>query len=216
MSKRAREETTGTEENHDPPAPDWRVELRHWTGFIGQEDVASQWKGAWLAKDGAFKTALVTSRWVTHSFNLTVADVDTLLDQRTEYTGSITGSYKLDNGDGPQDYSDVEHQIHAWPVVANPFMERWKLVGARGKDELGEFISIGALLLPSEYCSGFMLFLSRRYISDDDPRTKLTAKEVMQRCRASMVNETEDCDWREDPQEFLRMMHTQVPWKLAE
>jgi len=87
-------------------------------------------------------------------------------------------------------------------------MERWKLVGARGRHEdLGAFISIGALLLPSEYCPDFFLFLSRRYISDQDPRARMSAKQVMEACRARYGT----AGMPEDPQKFLEAMHTTLP-----
>ena len=98
------------------------------------------------------------------------------------------GSYKLDNGDGPADYSDLEHEIFAYngPPDHHPAVHSWAVVGACGDTEFGRFVSLGVLdgKAPGE-CPGndtyTRLTLVRRYIADDDPRNGMSAEEVARR-----------------------------------
>ena len=58
---------------------------------------------------------------------------------RTGGSGTFSGSYKLDNGDGLADYSDIEHKIWACngPPDNHPSIHHWTIVGATGTTEFG-------------------------------------------------------------------------------
>ena len=128
------------------------------------------------------------------------------------------GTYKLDNGDGPSDYSDLKHIIVVGkegtggpptnPHVAffagvtsptNPHMAfspprtMCRIVAARGDTEFGEFVSLGQMR------DDGTLTLARRYIASNDPRIKLAAVQVASAAQADSSVPVEPWDllpWR--------------------
>ena len=78
-------------------------------------------------------------------------------------SGTFTGTYKLDQGDGLADFSDHSHD---WCAVSKQD-EMFAVVGARGSTEFGEFVSLGRLDLEPEP----VLTLARRYIARAHART---------------------------------------------
>ena len=167
---------------------DWRAPLFYWRGTTGEN---GGWVGTWVASeeglpsDAEFKAAPTT-------FSL-VAD-----KALTNYghTGSfVSGSYKLDQGDGLGNYSDLLHIFHV-RATDNDKGSDGVVVGACGNTEFGRFISLGVLELRG---SQTQLTLARRYIADNDPRAKLTAAEV-----ASLPGQNCQAPWVDD-----------LPWKVA-
>ena len=102
---------------------------------------------------------------------------------------TLAGSYKLDQGDGLADFSDISHEVYAidGPPGHHALGEQgaetdWAVVGATGNTEFGRFVSLGRLDGAESYDSGYSrLTLARRYLDDDDPRIGMSAKAVATR-----------------------------------
>ena len=103
------------------------------------------------------------------------------------FSGTVECSYTL----GDSKIVDINHAIHSYPVVSCRFEQRWAIVAGRGSDALGEWVSLGALVYPSEYCPGVFLFSARRHITLDDPRVSMSAKAICMEAESDFM----DCCW---------------------
>ena len=166
------------------PASDWRMPVFYWRGSVA----GSTWEGSWVASaDGLPADADFASSANTFKLECSCPLDNKLQNSKDEV--SFTGSYKLDNGDGLEDFSDIEHTIDAWdgPPSHHPATHSWAVVGAIGSTPFGNFISLGRLdrtdgrggsMVDGDYTR---LTLARRYIADDDPRIGMSAKDVCRR-----------------------------------
>eukprot|EP00966_Prymnesium_polylepis_P166957 3859214-Prymnesium_polylepis.4 len=189
------------------PALDWRTPLFYWRGTVDDET----WSGAWVAStDGLPSDADFEAS--ENSFKLKCSEpigmLVTLSDTAEKApTAMLTGSYKLDNGGGLDDYSDVEHKICAieGPPCGGPLGEsEWVNVAARGTTEFGEFVSLGKMVRLGD--GSHVLTLARRYIADDDPRCKMSEQDVLARV---VTEEVLDYAHIETP-------WTALPWRVAD
>jgi hypothetical protein len=144
---------------------DWRAPLFYWRGSTRQGTGGSgTWTGTWVASEGglpgsaAFEAAPTTFDLTSSRPLISLGDVGS-----AEF---ICGSYQLDQGDGLAKFSDVSHVCH---LAADG------VVGACGNTEFGKFISLGKLVARESHGE---LTLARRYITDNDPRAKLSAEQV--------------------------------------
>ena len=175
--------------------PDWRVPLFYWHGEVKQ----GTWQGTWVAsEDGPPSAADYAGS--ANTFKL-VAATSTLHD-------ALTGSYKLDNGDGPANYSDVEHKVHSINVVSKAGTN-FILFGARGDTEFGPFLSMGVR-------HGNTLTLARRYIDAKDPRMKLSYMDVIEKhCPAICASGGVGLGCEYEPEEFLaKLQDDLLPWQF--
>ena len=179
MPPRKRGAAGGASKKAKQPRPDWRVPIFYWRGTVTDKE----WRGAWVASaDGLpSDTELAESK---STFELTCTS-----ELVTGASASFTGSYKLDNGDGLADFSDVEHNIRIADGAS-------AIVAARGTTEFGEFVSLGKL-------QDGTLTLARRYIADNDPRCKMNAQQVLARLQSGGEDEAHSAaPW------------TALPWKV--
>ena len=114
-------------------------------------------EGRWVASDAGLPSEeeFATSE---NTFKLECsADLATLGSlrvresmQEEEPPQFVSGSYKLDNGEGLADYSDLEHKLWAadGPPSHHPSTHEWAAVGACGDTEFGRFVSLGASTSP--------------------------------------------------------------------
>lgn len=159
------------------PAKDWRAPLFYWRGVFADDFT---WKGTWVASEDGLPDAEAFAA-SPNTFALRLNEplgMIMLMDDGDMDGAFVGGSYKLDQGDGLADYSDVSHRIHVIELV-EPSGEdgaACALVSARGTTEFGEFASLGVLSQTADGANE--LTLARRYIGDKDARCKLGAKEV--------------------------------------
>ena len=186
-SKKRSRTTTGAASapKRKKPPNDWRGPLFYWRGTVA----GTTWEGRWVASDAGLPSEeeFATSE---NTFKLECsADLATLGSLRVresmkeeEPPQFVSGSYKLDNGEGLADYSDLEHKLWAvdGPPSHHPSTHEWAAVGACGDTEFGRFVSLGRLDKPSEgrYTR---LTLARRYIDEKDPRTAMGPSDVVRR-----------------------------------
>lgn len=160
------------------PAADWRTPVFYWRGSVA----GCTWEGSWVASaDGLPSDAEFEAS--ANTFKLECSRPLSRIYRGGE--AAFTGTYKLDNGEGPEDYSDVAHVIRACngPPDHHPSTSSWAVVGARGDTEFGRFVSLGRLdkKIPGgvpgddDYAR---LTLARRYLADDDPRLSMSAEDV--------------------------------------
>ena len=183
----------GTRGGKKAKKPDWRMPLFYWRGQWSK----GTWQGSWVASEDGLPSD-ADFQESTSTFKLSA--------EKGELAGKLAGSYKLDNGDGPADYSDIEHIVHATPVTSKagtPLV----VVGARGDTEFGKFLSMGVLV-------GTTLTLARRYIDDKDPRNKLSATAVVEEHCPAIGNLTPtSCEY--EPNDFLKRLHDELLlWKF--
>ena len=136
------------------------------------------WHGTWCASEGALPADKEFSS-SANTFSLTINEpigMIMLMDDGDCDGEFIGGSYKLDNGDGLSDYQDERHVFHLLELREPDDPKPCCIVGACGMTEFGRFVSLGRMTMGTD---GPMLTLARRYVSDDDPRAKLSAKEVL-------------------------------------
>ena len=191
------------------PAADWRQSAFYWRGAVS----GTTWEGTWVASE----VGLPSDADFAASTNTFKLECSTNLSRVHNPPaggqaggGKFTGSYKLDNGDGPADYSDLEHEIFAYngPPDHHPAVHSWAVVGACGDTEFGRFVSLGVLdgKAPGE-CRGndtyTRLTLVRRYIADDDPRNGMSAEEVARRVSSCGKDEG-----------FINAPWLALPWKV--
>ena len=169
-------------------AADWRQPAFYWRGTV----TGSTWEGAWVAS----AEGLPSNADFETSANTFKLECSTALDRLYDACrgdgggGALTGSYKLDNGDGLEDYSDLAHDVFAinGPFSHHPATHSWAVVGACGDTEFGRFVSLGVLdgKAPGQVPGDdtyTRLTLVRRYLADDDPRIGMSAKQVADRLR---------------------------------
>ena len=166
---------------------DWKTPLFYWRGAIDGDT----WSGTWVASaDGLPSDADFAASENTFTLKCSVAT----LPKADRDGGSFTGSYKLDQGDGLEDFSDLSHDIFAisGPGGHHPLGEcnkDWAVVGATGNTEFGRFVSLGRLDGPPLATDSSVsidrtytrLTLARRYVDDDDPRLRLSAEQLADR-----------------------------------
>jgi len=177
---------------------DWRMPIFYWHGSV----TGNTWEGTWVASADGLPSA-VDFQESANTFKLECSDaLPSICHDSSEVGGAgaiLTGSYKLDNGDGLADYSDIEHQIWAYngPPEHRPSAGEWTTIGACGDTEFGRFVSLGQL-------SNGRLTLARRYITNDDPRVKMSAMDIVGRV-ASIGPDRWACDapW------------LALPWKVS-
>ena len=191
-----------------PPAPDWRQPVFYWRGAV----TGAVWEGTWVAStdglpsDADFKDSANTFRLECGKPLSTLAKARGE-DRAAAFAG---GTYKLDNGEGLGDYSDLEHKIFAFngPPPHHPSCSSWAVVGACGDTEFGRFVSLGRL---DEKASGEVpgddtygrLTLARRYLAEDDPRAAMSAYDVARRVASCGADEwANDAPW------------LALPWKV--
>ena len=183
VAKRPAEDDEGSSKQqkvNDPPAEaavqDWRAPLYFWHGTVHTEDSGeTSWEGTWIASDTGLPSLAEFSasenKFTLVSNDFLIRD-EVGLEEVCPYgrSGYFTGTYKLDNdGSGFQDYSDDIHRVCFKDHTAS-----WSLVAARGSCTFGEFVSAGRLVFPQGNTPA-TLTLARRYLTEDDARTKLTA-----------------------------------------
>jgi hypothetical protein len=208
------------------PAPDWRVPLFYWRGEWDEEQksFAGTWVASedgppsadeFATSANTFKLVLTPTgggggsvtaipSFIESSFSDKVAYDAWRLEQvgkggkgGSTIAGLFEGKYKLDNGDGPEDYSDHRHEVHSADVisVANT---KYVAVVAKGTTEFGDFVSMGVLV-------GTTLTLARRYIDGKDPRKKRSLADAIQPL----------CDCKAEPDDCTARFHSELlPWKL--
>ncbi len=195
-------------------APDWRVPIFYWRGKITNE---TTWSGTWVASE----TGLPSDAEFAESANTFALECSKKIGKLVRMsdgealdvpTATFKGSYKLDNGDGLEDYSDNSHTIclQEGPPVGTPFGDSgWVSVAARGTTPFGQFVSLGKMVRTGFAGNGeHILTLARRYIADDDPRCDMSPNEALS--RISAVDEGEEWWWAcEEP--WLAL-----PWKTPE
>lgn len=188
---------------------DWRTPLFYWRGGIA----GTTWEGTWVANDAGLPSDAEFEA-SPNTFKLEcsrpLARLYEGVDGHRGAEATLTGSYKLDNGDGPADYSDTRQTISAWngPPDHHPSPSSWAVVGARGDTEFGRFVSLGRL---DQKAAGEVpgndtyqrLTLVRRYIEDDDPRTSMDAKDVCRRVGSCGPDEG-----------FIDVPWLALPWKV--
>lgn len=175
------DDTSNKQPKNEDVAPesvvaDWRDQLYFWHGTVHTEDHGeTTWQGTWIASDSGLPSMAEFSA-SENEFKLTSNDFlardEVGLEEMCPFgrSGYFTGTYKLDNdGSGFRDYSDDVHRICFKDHTAS-----WSLVAARGSCTFGEFISAGRLVFPQGNTPA-TLTLARRYLTEDDPRTKLSA-----------------------------------------
>jgi len=177
----------------------WRDPLFYWRGAVSP---SGAWQGSWIASEAGLPSDDAFSA-STNTFQLQSA-IPLAPPAPGGQSTDFTGSYLLDNGDGPNSYSDFEHSIH-WTSalvagVSPSFLESrfatlveyhqwlktqqaesWCLVTASGNSEFGRFISAGRLEFAQAPARPTLKF-ARRYVANKDPRTKRTAAELVEEC----------------------------------
>ena len=180
-------------------ASDWRSPLFYWRGTVA----GGVWEGTWVAStDGLPSDADFAAS--ANSFKLTSSTAHLGTLHAVDGGASLTGMYKLDNGEGLADVSDIEHRVCARRLVVEqplspteeeeqPSNASWAVVGACGDTEFGPFVSLGRLdtvtpttvtaseAAAAEPVSYTRLTLARRYLSDKDKRVGMSAMEVVDR-----------------------------------
>ena len=189
--------------------PSWRTTLFVWSGPLTLSVSASSstaeqpkvaWTGRWLPSDdrdspgdplGSIEVDCAEPPPVDsdggNPFSLTGSVIappsSTSVPSSAGGAGFVTveleGSYTLDNGAGPESFSDTAHTL----VVALPPSPSSSSsstlhhpASASGTTEFGPFVSLGYLSVPPNQTSG-VLTLARRYVTPNDARTKVTASE---------------------------------------
>ena len=211
--KRKSSSATAAAKRKKAPAADWRQPVFYWRGTIS----GSKWEGTWVASEAGLPSDADFAA-STNAFKLVCStpvfeSVGSLQSPGlggNGGSGTFTGSYKLDNGEGPADYSDLEHEISVnnGPPSHHPALHSWAVVGACGDTEFGRFVSLG--VLDGEVSGGVpgddtysRLTLVRRYIAEDDPRNGMSAKEVA--CRVTSCGKEE---WA------MNAPWLALPWKV--
>ena len=197
--KRKSSSATAAAKRKKAPAADWRQPVFYWRGTIS----GSKWEGTWVASEAGLPSDADFAA-STNAFKLVCStpvfeSVGSLQSPGlggNGGSGTFTGSYKLDNGEGPADYSDLEHEISVnnGPPSHHPAVHSWAVVGACGDTEFGRFVSLGVLDgtgephtltgpggFPNTGSTYSRLTLARRYIAEDDPRNGMSAKQVVDR-----------------------------------
>ena len=154
--------------------------------------MAGEWTGTWVASEEGLPN---DSDFLASPTTFALVSDKSLVN--FSHVGSasfVSGSYKLDQGDGLNSYSDISHEFHLRSTNDDEGSDG--IVGACGNTEFGRFISIGVL---EPRGSTAQLILARRYIADNDPRAKLTAAEV-----AALAGLHSGAPWVEG-----------LPWKVA-
>ena len=195
MAPKKRGAALSTARKKRRPAPDWRYPLFYWRGTLTDGQYSSEdpvcitatdcWSGTWVASEkdlpdaAAFKESLNTFK-----LQFGPCEVMRKVGSADRDATVLIGTYKLDQGDGEglRDYSDIEQILH---IIETASLGEdgadgggsSAIVGARGTTEFGQFASLGLLLHNSETRTT-ELTLVRRYLSDDDSRTKLCAREI--------------------------------------
>ena len=221
------EEPKGKQKAARGAPADWRAPLFFWRGKVD----GTTWEGTWVAStEGLPSEAEFASS--PNAFKLTCSvdlgalftPTNSLLNKDSEHFASFTGSYKLDNGDGLADYEDKEHVIwgHGCPPDHHPLSEgvdHWAVVGATGNTEFGRFVSLGRLDHPPDHSGGAYdpftrLTLARRYIADNDKRTKMSARDVAGRICIRSLSKTTNRNGPPPDENFLQVPWLGLPWKL--
>ncbi len=167
--------------------PDWRMTIFYWRGTV----TATKWEGTWVSsQDGLPTDQMFQSS--DNSFSLhTTQNLQVHGSDRAEGGGpgpggTFTGSYKLDNGDGLKDFSDVDHSFYICedPPSDRPGRCPGATVAAVGDTEFGRFVSLGKL--DSKVDGRFTrLTLARRYIDEFDDRGGMGPEDLARRVAAS-------------------------------
>jgi hypothetical protein len=191
------------------PSPDWRTPVFYWRGKVD----GSTWEGTWVASsEGLPSNEEFEASENTFKLKCSKPLEDLYWDGKdyeSAALASLTGSYKLDNGDGLADYTDLKHEIWAYngPPSHHPSINSWAVVGACGDTEFGRFVSLGRLdqkKSDDTYAAYTRLTLARRYIADDDPRKSMSARDVARRVAANGPDEgVIDIPW------------LALPWKVS-
>ena len=185
-------------------AADWRQPAFYWRGTV----TGCTWQGTWVASaEGLPSNSDFEESANTFKLECSVA-LASKQTHRTGGSGTFSGSYKLDNGDGLDDYSDLQHDFFAinGPPSHHPACHDWAVVGACGDTEFGRFVSLGMLDGKGEGEDTYgRLTLVRRYLADDDPRVGMSAEQV-----ASRVASTGPDEWA------INAPWLALPWKAPE
>lgn len=107
--------------------------------------------------------------------------------------GSFSGTYKLDNGGGLADYSDLTHDFKSLQTTGGCVV-----CVAKGTTEFGAFVSMGTLV-------GTTLTLARRYIGDKDPRKKQSLADALD----SLQGSTDTAE-----QLLSKLQQEALPWRV--
>ena len=194
------------------PQADWRTPLFYWRGRVVDE--GTKWEGTWVASaEGLPSDADFAAS--ANTFALVAAGDDLLSSwaggaPSGAARGSFSGSYKLDQGGGLEDFSDHTHAFELVKRAEEPFA----IVGARGSTEFGEFVSLGRLDLALDLDApggddaattrAPRLTLARRYLADDDVRAKLSCAAVVPTlCETEPAAAPREAPWE------------RLPWKCT-
>ena len=191
---------------------DWKTPLFYWRGAIDGDT----WAGTWVASaDG-----LPSDADFAASENTFTLKCSAELGKSMSSPATLAGSYKLDQGDGLADFSDISHEVYAidGPPGHHGLGEQgaetdWAVVGATGNTEFGRFVSLGRLDGAESYDSGYSrLTLARRYLDDDDPRVGMSAKAVATRVAGCGPDEWAlGAPWLALPWKILAVPEAAVP-----
>lgn len=156
------------------------------------------WKGTWVGSDSCslpsdeeFKQSLNTFELAAEGgggvgFVATELGLDTIEAYHfggTDSTVSWTGSYLLDNGEGLEKTSDLEHKcVFNFTDFGGDSSECVTTATAMGDTDFGRFISFGRMYdrQTDSKTNGVRLelVLARRYLAPKDPRLKISLTQI--------------------------------------
>eukprot|EP00980_Cylindrotheca_fusiformis_P007226 scaffold1525_cov142-Cylindrotheca_fusiformis.AAC.26 len=169
----------------------WRDTVFVWDGILEVNDeeskdaVAMKWEGAWVACEncpdarkaeaprrvGAARDVESVNHFaVTGTAKQTSMTTDLADSTAVPHEGSLAmgEGWDMVEGDEKKKHKDASHEVLLSNVrwMGNMRDQRDNLVFAKGKNEFGSFISVGWMR------PGCRLTLGRRYVDDNDARSK--------------------------------------------
>ena len=186
---------------------DWRSTLFKWKGELNPNvngfpaklimqpgKLPLAFAGSWIPSDNPPTTS--TDFASGNAFLVRCSNVvtDSFGDILVDFS---EGSYQLDNGDGPQSFSDHLHNVllRCLPGLSD------YLAVAYGSTEFGKFLSVGYVH------SGGKMLLCRRYVKDSDVRLKGLGKggTIEALLKAMLDGEVSDFDFETLQREALKL-----------
>ena len=184
----------------------WRQPLYFLHGEVYSEDdgETTSWKGSWVASEGAMPSLQdffeSEEKFHLKSFDFLGTGVPLEVRCPIGRSGGFSGIYS--QGDGRSFY-DHEHRL-----VILDHGEACSLVAERGESTIGgEYISVGRLTFPKGKLDNAYLTLARRYITAEDPRSKITPWQFV----FDIANQVSRASCREKDDFASQAL---APWKL--